>query len=920
MEQTQVLTRSNKLEPVSFDKITARLREICSWKLDCYSKNNILTSEWSKPIVSIDPIEISKKICSRIYHGIKTTELDAMAAELCASMSTIHPDYGKLASRIVVSNNQKITPSRLSDVIKLGNTNTDALGNKSPLHHKGIGEFITRWSSVLDSMINYDRDYDIDFFGFKTLHRSYLFKVDGNVIERPQHLWMRVAVCLHAPYDEEWYKSHYNEDTDSTEETSLSNMEPYFGRIQETYDALSCKKFIHATPTLFHAGTPRPQCSSCFLMGTEDSVEGIFKTISDAAMISKWAGGIGIHMSNIRANGSYIRKTAGRSLGIMPMLKVYNDTARYINQSGRRNGSFAMYIEPWHADLFDFLEAKKNQGADEARARDLFYALWIPDLFMERVRDDADWYLMCPDESPGLADCYGNDFKQLYNQYETKGIYRKKIKARDVWKAIINSQIETGTPYMLYKDAANECSNQQNVGIIKSSNLCSEIIEYSDSKEYAVCNLASVNLTHFVNMSKESQNRLESMRNNSNVIWTVDNCDWCKMLKGLFVHHSIDYEEKKLSRNENGDIVWPEDFIQRGLNTVPQVFSNVENEPESVHLGGYDKIWEMLCPTFDYEGLHDNVKIITRNLNKIIDINFYPVEETRVSNMRHRPIGIGVQGLADVFMMMRLSFDSQEARKVNAWIHETMYHAALEASCELAKQEGPYETFDGSPLSEGIFQFNLWSLRNQQRTINPMETWDWEILRDSIMKHGVRNSLLIAPMPTASTSQILGNNECFEPYTANMYTRRVLAGEFTVINKHLIRDLQNCKLWNEEMRQMLIQSRGSVLSLPIPKFFKNLYKTAFELKQKVLVDMARDRGFYICQSQSLNLFFERPDFETLSKAHLYSWKCGLKTGSYYIRSKPAITSQQFTVTPVTKQISSVKQTDDSNEPCELCSA
>ena len=906
MEQTQVITRSGKREPVSFDKITTRIQHICSWKLESNSKNNILTSDWCDPITSIDPIDISKKICARIYNGIDTSELDAMSAELCAAMSTNHPDYSKLASRITISNHQKITPNCLTDVIRLGNENKDAIGVISPLYDKSIAEFILQWSSILDAMIIYDRDYDIDFFGFKTLQRSYLFKANGNVIERPQHMWMRVAVCLHAPHNESWYSNTI----DAEDERLIERFE----LIKETYDSLSCKKFIHATPTLFHAGTPRPQCSSCFLMGTEDSVEGIYKTISDTAMISKWAGGIGLHISNIRANGSYIRKTAGRSLGIMPMLKVYNDTARYINQSGRRNGSFALYLEPWHADIFEFLDAKKNQGADESRARDLFYGLWIPDLFMARVRDDGDWCLMCPDESPGLADCYGDEFDKLYLQYENEKRYRKCIKARDVWKAVINSQIETGTPYMLYKDAANKCSNQKNVGVIKSSNLCTEIIEYSDANEYAVCNLASVNLTSFVAHSKSAMQMINDLQSSVNTLWTVDDCDWCCLVKGLLNQYNIPYKTNELKRDEFGSIIWPEEMKRLGLTTVPQLFRTCEETGViNQHLGGYDTLWKSISPEFNYNELHSIVRVMTRNLNKIIDINFYPVEETRRSNMRHRPIGIGVQGLADIFMMMRVPFDSHEARILNANIHETIYHAALTESAELAKKDGPYETFEGSPLSNGEFQFNLWSLVNQQRVIKPMEIWDWEDLRDTIMSHGVRNSLLVAPMPTASTSQILGNNECFEPYTANMYTRRVLAGEFTVINKHLIKDLQNCKLWNSGMKELLIRDRGSVVNIPIPKFLKSLYKTAFELKQKVLVDMARDRGFYICQSQSLNLFFDHPDFETLSKAHLYGWKCGLKTGSYYIRSKPAITSQQFTVSVQNNAV-------QNNEPCELCSA
>ena len=882
----------------------------------CESTNNDLSTDWAKPIMTIDPIDISKKICARIYNGIRTEELDAMSAELCAAMATNNPDYGKLASRIVVSNNQKLTSDDLSCVVELGNANVDATGNTSSIYHEGISEFIKKWSPMLQTFICYDRDFDIDFFGFKTLQRSYLLKSNNKIIERPQHMWMRVAVSLHAPYEEKWYNDYL--DSEDSNPDIEERMQDVFRLIRETYDGLSCKKFIHATPTLFHAGTPRQQCSSCFLMGTEDSVEGIYNTISKAAAISKWAGGIGLHISNIRANGSYIRKTAGKSLGIMPMLKVYNDTARYINQSGRRNGSFALYLEPWHADIFEFLDAKKNQGADEARARDLFYALWIPDLFMERVRDDDWWCLMCPDESPGLADKYGDEFNKLYINYENSNRYRKRIKARDIWKAIISSQIETGTPYMLYKDAANKCSNQKNLGVIKSSNLCTEIIEYSDANEYAVCNLASINLTSFVKLSKQTKQQVIDLQESDCVLWTADDCDWCCLAKGILKEYSIDYVEKKLERDQFGSIVWPQEFKDNGLKTVPQFFySDKSHNIVNHNIGGYDAIIKMLRPVFDYNELHKIVQIVTRNLNKIIDINFYPVEETRISNMKHRPIGIGVQGLADVFQIMKIPYDSLQARELNAKIHETIYYSALTQSNILAKRDGPYSSYNGSPLSQGLFQFNLWALCNQNREIKPDGKWDWETLRDLIMESGVRNSLLVAPMPTASTSQILGNNECFEPYTSNMYTRRVLAGEFTVVNKHLIKDLQNCGLWSPELSTELVANRGSVAALDVPGALKSIYKTAFELKQKVLVDMARDRGFYICQSQSLNLFFERPDYETLSKAHLYTWKCGLKTGSYYIRSKPAITSQQFTVLPKNKGPVSDEHSD---KPCELCSA
>lgn len=880
-QRIQVTKRNGQVVDVQFDTITERLNMLCNIDIDCDDKD----IKYHK--LTIDPIVITQKIAARIYHKIKTSEIDTIASDLCASMSYINTQYGHLAGRICINNHQKHTPKSILDVIKLAKQSVDCHGIYAPLFGDHELNFIEKYHKELDEFIVHDRDYCIDFFGFKTLQRSYLFKMNGNIIERPQHMWLRVAIGIH---------SH---EKDVDDKIILRN-------IKETYDCMSCKKFTHATPTLFHSGTPRPQMSSCFLMGTEDSVEEIYKTISKTALISKWAGGIGLHISNIRANGSYIRKTAGNSLGIMPMLKVYNDTARYINQSGRRNGSFAMYLEPWHADVFQFLDAKKNQGAEEERARDLFYALWIPDLFMEHVRDDKDWWLMCPDQSPGLNDCFGENFVRLYNQYVDEGKFRKKIKARELWKAVINSQIETGTPYILYKDPSNKCSNQQNVGVIKSSNLCTEIIEYSDSKEYAVCNLASINLTACIKRNESVAKDWNSVK-----IITADQCPWCWLLKGLLKEHNIEYQEEILQYDNFGNIVWSEEMKQQNLKTVPQLF--VYKNDSYQNIGGYDKVWSILSPTFDYDELYKISKIITRNLNKIIDINFYPVKETEISNKRHRPIGIGVQGLADVFQILRLPFDSEDARKLNAWIHETIYYAALTESCELSKKFGPYETYEGSPISKGQFQFDLWNQCGQKETVEKLQKWDWDALRANILKHGVYNSLLLAPMPTASTSQILGNNECFEPYTANIYTRRVLAGEFTVINKHLVSDLTNMGLWDENMAQEMVAHRGSVQNIEkIPQYLKSIYKTAWEIKQKVLVDMARDRGFYICQSQSLNLFFEHPDFSILSKAHMYSWKSGLKTGSYYIRSKPAINSQQFTV--------SVKSEKNTEQSCELCSA
>ena len=882
---TQVRKRDGTLEDVSFDKITERIR---------------LMIEQEPRITTINPITITQKISHQIYQGIDTSELDDLACKILMDELYLHPDNGVLASRIAIDNHQKNTKSCILEVAEILMSNIDLNGESAPMLSQDVYETIQSNFMELNQMIEHSRDYEIDFFGFKTLQRSYLLKINqtntytinqkDKIIERPQHLWMRVAIAIHG--------------SDLT-------------KVKLTYDNLSQKYFIHATPTLFHAGTPRPQMSSCFLMGTDDSVEGIFKTISDTAMISKWAGGVGIHISNIRANNSYIRKTAGHSLGIMPMLKVYNDTARYINQSGRRNGSFAMYLEPWHADVFQFLEAKKNHGAEEERARDLFYAMWIPDYFMRAVESDSEWYLMCPDQSPGLPDCYGDDFEKLYDKYVADGKFIKKIKARDLWQQIINSQIETGTPYMLYKDTINRCSNQKNIGVIKSSNLCTEIVEYSDATEYAVCNLGSINLSNFLQYPKPNWlypggDRWGIINNIPEIIiYTADECSWCNLLKALMREHNIRFEERELERDMFGNIVWPELFKKHGLNTVPRLFADGE------HIGGYDIVWNTLKPIFNFDELHKVTQILTDNLNKIIDLNFYPVPETERSNKRHRPIGIGVQGLADVFMKMKLPFDSEEARKLNANIHEIIYHAALTQSCKLAISEGPYETFKGSPMSEGLFQFNMWALNNQTREIQPMTTIDWEDLRDQITTHGLRNSLLVAPMPTASTSQILGNNECFEPYTSNIYTRRVLAGEFTVVNKHLIRDLINLGIWDNGMANTMIEHRGSIQEIEsIPVQLKAVYKTAWELKQKVLMTMSRDRGFYVDQSQSLNLFFPKPTYNILSNAHLWGWKNGLKTGSYYIRSKPAISSQQFTVA-----VKSVKSSESrNNEPCELCSA
>lgn len=749
------MKRSGKLEEVSFDKITARVKKLC------YG----LHSDF------VDHIEISKKVVLGLYDGVTTTELDNLAAETAATMTTIHPDYAVLAARIAVSNLHKNTDKSFSQTMKdLFEYIDPKTGDKAGLIGEETMEVIWRHREVLDSAIIYDRDYAFDYFGFKTLERSYLLRMDGQVVERPQHLFMRTAIGIHGDHIE---------------------------AAVETYNLMSEKWFIHATPTLFNAGTPKPQLSSCFLLSmTEDSISGIFETLSRCARISQSAGGIGLSIHNIRAKGSYIKGTGGTSNGIIPMLRVFNDAARYVDQGGgKRKGAFAVYLEPWHADVLDFLELKKNHGKEELRARDLFYAMWMPDLFMERVKNDADWSLFCPNEAPGLYDTYGGEFEALYHKYEKEGRARKTVRAQELWFAILESQIESGTPYILYKDAANRKSNQKNLGTIRSSNLCTEIMEYTSADEVAVCNLASISLPKFV---KEDR-------------------------------------------------------------------------------------------SFDFQQLFEITRVVTRNLNRIIDVNYYPIPEARNSNMRHRPIGIGVQGLADAFIRMRFPFESAEAKKLNRDIFETIYFAALTESLALAKKHGHYESFPGSPASEGTLQFDMWGVK-------PSNRWDWEGLKKEIVRHGLRNSLLLAPMPTASTSQILGNNECFEPYTSNIYSRRTLSGEYIVVNKHLLDDLIGLGLWNEDMKQLLMASNGSVQDIPgIPASLKSLYKTVWEISQKAIIDLAADRGAFICQSQSMNLFVENPNFGKLSSMHFYAWQKGLKTGMYYLRSKAATDPIKFTV-------------------------
>ncbi len=785
-----VVKRDGRKEPVKFDKITARIGKLC-YGLD--------------PLVS--PEAVAMKVIEGIYDGVTTTDLDNLASEVAAAKTIDHPDYALLASRIAVSNLHKDTKKTFSEVITDMYEYIDPkTSEQAPLVSNEVYEIIMENKGLLDSSIIYDRDFRYDYFGFKTLTRSYLMKLKGQIAERPQHMLMRVSVGIHKRDIESAIK---------------------------TYNLMSQGWFTHATPTLFNSGTPKPQMSSCFLLTMkEDSITGIYDTLKSCAQISQSAGGIGLSIHDVRAKGSYIKGTNGASNGIVPMLRVFNDTARYVDQGGgKRKGSFAMYVEPWHADIFDFLDLKKNHGKEEQRARDLFYALWIPDLFMKRVKENGSWTLMCPHECPGLPDSHSEKFEKLYLKYEKEGKGRKTIKAQDLWFKILESQIETGTPYMLYKDSANAKSNQQNLGTIKSSNLCTEIIEYTAPDEVAVCNLASLALPKYVTSEK----------------------------------------------------------------------------------------------TFDHDKLFEVTYQATVNLNRIIDENYYPVEEARNSNMRHRPIGLGVQGLADAFILMGYPFESEEARKLNSEVFETIYYASMMASKDLSKEFGPYETYEGSPVSKGTFQFDMWG-------ITPSNRWEWDLLKKEVKTHGVRNSLLLAPMPTASTAQILGNNECFEPYTSNVYTRRVLSGEFIIVNKHLLKDLVKEGLWNDEMRQRIMAENGSIQNIDnVPQRIKDLYKTAWEISQKAIIDMAADRGAYICQSQSLNIFMENANFGKLTSMHFYGWEKGLKTGMYYLRTKAATDAIKFTVDKsaikssvskeenIAEQQAAIACSLDDPDDCEMCS-
>ena len=808
----RVTKRNGELEEISFDKILTRIKKL-----------------GQEASIHINYQQLVMKVIEQLYDTISTTKIDELTAEQCSSLSTLNPDYGTLAGRIIISNHQKQTQPRFSVVINDLYNFYDIHGNHRPLISQNTLDFVNKYAEELDAMIDNSRDYLIDYFGFKTLERSYLFKKGEHIIERPQHMWMRVSVGIHG---------------NLTDPTAIT-------LIKETYDLMSLKFFTHATPTLFNAGTPHPQLSSCYLLAMEeDSINGIFNTLKDCANISKWAGGIGLHVHNIRAKNTHIQGTNGISNGLVPMLRVFNNTARYVDQGGgKRSGSFAIYLEPWHPDIFDFLEMRKNHGDEEMRARDLFYALWIPDLFMERVKEkNGQWSLFCPHECPGLSDAYGPEFNALYYQYEQEGRARKTVNARDLWFSILDAQMETGTPYLLYKDAINAKSNQKNLGTIKSSNLCTEIAEYSDDKETAVCNLASIGLPSFVD------------------------------------------ETTKL---------------------------------------------------FDYDKLYQVTKVVTNNLNKVIDVNFYPTDKTQRSNMRHRPIGIGVQGLADTFVLMDVAFHSDEAREINKCIFETIYYASLEKSNEIAIERkeyilqlpipelgsvlnewdyemisstknpehiGAYSTFSSSPAAQGILQFDMWKAQ-------PSTRYDWTRLKESIKTHGIRNSLLVAPMPTASTSQILGFNECFEPFTSNIYSRRTLAGEFVVVNKYLMRELIELGLWNEQIKNNIIANKGSIQQLTVlSEHIRNKYKIVWEIPMKHVIDMSADRGPFICQSQSLNLWMEDPVYNKLTSMHFYAWEKGLKTGIYYLRRKAKHQAQQFTIEP------EVKEKTDEHDICEMCSA
>ena len=960
-----VVKRDGRKELISFDKVINRIQNLCNK---------------SPSLNNINIIKISQQVVTQIVDNIKTTQLDELSAQICSSNVSNHLDYGILASRIIISNNQKNTTDCFSSCIDLLYRNISDSNEQVPLISTDIFDIVMNNKEKLNNSIDYERDFLIDYFGFKTLENSYLFKINNKVAERIQHMFMRVSIGIHG--------------------NDINN-------IIKTYDYMSQKYFIHATPTLFHSGTDNPQLLSCFLLGMEDSVDGMYKCIGDCAKISKWAGGIGLHLHDIRSKNSIIRSTNGKSNGIMPLLKVLNDTARHINQSGRRNGSFAIYLEAWHPDILVFLEAKKNHGDENARARDLFYGIWVNDIFMRRVQNDEEWSLFCPDKCKNLTNSYGKEFEKYYTEYEKdETLVIKKIKARKLWEQIIISEIETGTPYILYKDSCNSKSNQQNLGTIRSSNLCTEIIEYSSSEEYACCTLASIGLPKFVLPYDMSDV-------NNVVVYSKKDCKLCEYSKNYLASNNIPYIEKAFSKKTMEEL---EDLLDGDLESYPQLFYQSKTNNNFKHIGGFNELLTFFRPTFNFKELYNVAKVITLNLNKIIDNNFYPVVETRYSNKLHRPLGIGVQGLASVYSMMNISFDNPEASLLNKQIFATIYYASLEASMELARDRkkdmirikvlrnnygpfekdfvsakitkngdltewwrgsynsidfsnfkytqelheaiqialspsnvlvectpdtdsikkelidlhnkllpideelfnikdsqyaGSYSSFEGSPLSKGKFQFDLWEKEPLSEV--PGLILDWKNLRKNIIENGVRNSLLLAPMPTASTSQILGNNECIEPITSNIYTRGTLAGSFTLVNKQLLKLLNDIGLWDDDLKQNIILQNGSIKDIQkIPQIIRDIFKTSWDLSQKVLINQAADRGIYVCQSQSMNLWIENPTINKISSMHMYSWKKGLKTGIYYLRTKSVSQAQKFTVEPT--------QSNNNPEICESCSA
>jgi ribonucleoside-diphosphate reductase alpha subunit len=975
-----VMKRDGTKQTLSFDKISTRIKKL-----------SFIDGIDIKPL-KINPSTLTIKVIQQLYDGIKTQEIDTLTAEICASNATNESDYGLLASRIVISNHHKQTQHTFKTAMEKLYNRTDIHGKQTPLITQDVYDFATKYEELIEKEIQYTRDYDFDYFGFKTLERAYLMKVDGVIVERPQHMWMRVAIGIH-------------NNVINNNDTETINM------VMETYHHMSKRYFTHATPTLFNAGTPHSQMSSCYLIGMEsDSINGMYNTLGDCAAISKWAGGIGLHIHNIRGNGSHIRGTNGKSSGLVPLMRVFNATARHVNQGGKRNGSFAMYIEPWHSDIEEFIELRKNHGDEEARARDLFYALWIPDLFMKRVKDNGNWTLMCPDTCRGLHDLYGKEFEELYEKYENEGKGLKTIPARKLWFQILDSQIETGTPYMLFKDRINQRSNQKNIGIIKSSNLCAEIAEFSNDKETAVCNLASIGLSRFVKPFDYDMDTHGKV-----TIFSRDGCVYCKLSKYELDKHNISYELIDLSNDDERKAqyaLW-KDTMNLDVNTMPQIFFGDE------YIGGYEELIVKMRPSYDFDELHKITRMITRNLNKIIDKNFYPTDKTFRSNMSHRPIGIGVQGLADVFVMMNVAFDSQYARKLNRNIFKTIYHAALTESNEISKSRslilrklfedldseefekfknsimdkssetikndnglclfkhhetgeklyhnevvgydkeynyippkylyndsdkegikksirdldliGSYSSFIGSPASEGILQFDLWKKPAEME--DDLVKYDWDTLKKNIMKYGLRNSLLVALMPTASTSQILGNNECFEPFTSNIYMRRTLAGSFMMVNKYLINELSAIGMWNTEIKNSIIARKGSVQHLSgIPKMIREKYKIVWEIPMRSLIDMSADRGLFVCQTQSMNLWMETPKYDKLTAMHMYSWSKGLKTGIYYLRTKAKAEAQQFTIDPSTTNQKIMNNTEkqdttnmnnvevrDDEEGCLMCS-